>query len=248
MDKRRIHRVTRFGVVIMVCSVILSVLGGCMYPQENRGGGEQVSYKESVNRLQMAVDQFQKEKGILPILNADQDTPKYEKFRIDLDKLNKTGYIDEIPTTAFEKGGSAYFLIQNEETKPEVKVMELSTVQKVNDVQRAVDKYKDAHQGKLPALKQVNEDIYTVDLKAIQSENLAWKSFYSGQESDYLMDQQGQVYVDYALDIMQVVEKSGVKPEAGSDLRPLLLTQSNFVPVKSLPYHWQNNQPVAVTP
>ncbi|GIP20122.1 DUF3939 domain-containing protein [Paenibacillus sp. J22TS3] len=244
MRRRRFDRASRLAAVAGICMLLITSLSGCMYPQEKRGG--QVSYRESVNRIQMAVDQFQKDKGILPILNADQDTPRYEKFRIDLDKLNKAGYMDEIPATAFEKGGSAYFLIQNEETKPEVKVMELTTVQKVNDVQRAVDKYKAAHQGQLPVLKEAYPGINAVDLKAIQSESLAWKSFYSGQEADYLMDRQGQVYVDYALDIMQAVEKSGTKPEQNVDLRPLLLDQSYFVPVKSLPYHWQNNLPVAV--
>ncbi|WP_433946425.1 hypothetical protein [Paenibacillus sp. SN-8-1] len=216
-----------------------------MYPREGRGN--QVSYRESVNRLQLAVDQFQKDQGILPILNADESTPRFEKFRIDLDKLNKMGYIDEIPTTAFEQGGSAYFLILDEETKPVVKVMELTTVQKVNDIQRAVDKYKSSHQGKLPAGKELYPGIYSVDLKAINSESLIWTSFYSGQESDYLLDPSGQVYVDYALDIMQAIEKSGVTPDADTDLRTLLLANSYFVPVKSLPYRWQNKQPVAVS-
>ncbi|MNK06157.1 hypothetical protein D3C87_240490 [compost metagenome] len=216
-----------------------------MYPRESRDN--QVSYRESVNRLQLAVDQFQKDQGILPILNADESTPRFEKFRIDLDKLNKMGYIDEIPTTAFEQGGSAYFLILDEETKPVVKVMELTTVQKVNDIQRAVDKYKNSHQGKLPVQKELYPGIYSVDLKAINSESLIWTSFYSGQESDYLLDPRGQVYVDYALDIMQAIEKSGVTPDAHTDLRTLLLEHSYFVPVKSLPYHWQNKQPVAVS-
>ncbi|USB34758.1 DUF3939 domain-containing protein [Paenibacillus sp. YPG26] len=216
-----------------------------MYPRESRGN--QVSYRESVNRLQLAVDQFQKDKGILPILNADASIPRFEKFRIDLDKLNKTGYIDEIPATAFEQGGSAYFLILDEETKPVVKVMELTTVQKVNDIQRAVDQYKSSHQGKLPVQKELYPGIYSVDLKAIKSESLVWTSFYSGQESDYILDPGGRVYVDYALDIMQAVEKSGGTPASDTDLRVLLLEHSYYVPVKSLPYRWQNNQPVAVS-
>ncbi|RUT36612.1 hypothetical protein EJP77_03640 [Paenibacillus zeisoli] len=231
---------------MFISTFLLGVLGGCMYPRESRPGN-QVSYRESVNRLQLAVDQFQKDQGILPILNADESTPRFEKFRIDLDKLNKTGYIDEIPATAFEQGGSAYFLILDEETKPVVKVMELTTVQKVNDIQRAVDKYKSSHQGKLPVGQELYPGIYSIDLMAINSESLAWTSFYSGQTSDYLLDPRGQVYVDYALDIMQAVEKSGVTPKADTDLRSLLLEHSYFVPVKSLPYHWQNKQPVAVS-
>ncbi|MNN35152.1 hypothetical protein D3C81_1489940 [compost metagenome] len=205
-----------------------------------------MSYRESVDRIQRAIDSFQAEQGILPILTAGEETPRYEKFRIDMDKLNKMGYIDEIPSTAFEKGGSAYFLLLNEEVDPTVKVMDLLTVQKVNDVQRQVNKYRLANDNKLPvqAQAEIYPGLFAVDLKLADAESFAAQSVFSGQEQAYLVDEQGQVYIDYAFDIMQAIDKSGTAPGDYDDLRAVLTEQSYFVPVKSLPYQWVDGSPV----
>ncbi len=229
-------------------AVLLAVsLSGCLYPDEKKNENR-VSYRESVKRIQSAIEDYQKDKSLLPILNADQDTPKYEKFRIDLDKLQKEGYIDEIPSTAFEKGGSAYFLIQDEETKPTVKVMDLITVQKVNDVQRLVNQYKMAHDGQLPAGDEVYPGVHAVDPALAGMKDIGLKSVYSGQDVNFLLDQAGTVYADYAFDIMQLIDKQGLKPSKEEDLREELVKASEYVPVKSLPYRWSGDAPVAVAP
>lgn len=232
------------AAAVMVALLAVS-LTGCLYPNEKKNENR-VSYRESVKRIQSAIDDYQKEKSLLPILNADQETPKYEKFRVDLDLLQKQGFIDEIPSTAFEKGGSAYFLIQNEETDPTVKVMDLITVQKVNDVQRAVNQYKNAHDGKLPAGEEVYPGIHAVDPQLANTKSIILKSVYSGQDTSFIMDDAGVVYADYAFDIMQLIEKEGLKPNQKEDLREELVKASDYVPVKSLPYQWNGNAPVAV--
>jgi hypothetical protein len=220
---------------------------GCMYPSQNTTDPK-IAYRESVSRIQNAVETFQQDEGILPIINADMQTPKYEKFRVDLPKLKQLGYLDEIPGTAFESGGSAYFLIQNEEVNPTVKVMDLLTVQKVNDVQRMVNQYKTLHNNKLPSEEELYPGLYAVDMEqAAQAgtPSITLNSVYSGQELPFMMDEEGNVYVDYAFDIMQAVEKSDVSPAETEDVRDVLLEHSYFVPVKSVPYAWQNNIPVA---
>lgn len=139
----------RVSMLLLLLVLLVLSLGGCMYPKEQQHPGS--GYRESVKRVQAAVDDYQKQKGLLPILTSDQATPRYEKFVIDLHKLQQEGYLDEIPAAAFEKGGSAHFLVLDEETDPQVKLMDLVTVQKVNDIQRKVNLYKSAHGGKLPA-------------------------------------------------------------------------------------------------
>ncbi|WP_025700612.1 DUF3939 domain-containing protein [Paenibacillus durus] len=227
--------------------VLTLFLSGCLYTGREEGKTA-VSYRESVSRVQSAVDDFYKEEGVLPILNADGATPRFEKFRIDLDKLNKKGYLDDIPAAAFEKGGSAYFLLLDEERDPTVKVMDLVTVQAVNDVQRKVNLYRSAHNGELPAAGEMYPGLYKIDGKKAGTEWIKLASVYSGQEMDFIMDKSGGVYADYAFDIMAVIDKTGVQPAAGEDLRPLLLGSSWFVPVKSLPYYWAGGQPVPRTP
>lgn len=229
------------GLTIFILSGLLS---GCLYreePQERR-----VSYIESVDRVQRAIDRFQEDQGILPIITAGEETPRYEKFRINLDQLNQQGYLEQIPQTAFEKGGSVYFLVINEESDPTVKVMDLATVQKVNDVQRAVDLYRSKRDGKLPVQEngEISPGVYRIDLEAAGAENYSLKSVYSGQPQDYLVDKDGRVYVDYAFDIMQALDQTGTKPGEDKDLREILTDQSYFVPVKSLPYRWVDGTPV----
>ncbi|OAB30948.1 hypothetical protein PMSM_21670 [Paenibacillus macquariensis subsp. macquariensis] len=228
----------------MMVMLLMSVTTGCLYPEGN--SSQSVSYRESVNRIQMAVDDFQKENGVLPIINANQDTPRYEKFRVDLVKLKAMGFMDEIPNTAFEQGGSGYFLIQNEETDPTIKVMDLVTVQKVNDVQQAVDKYKLQHANQLPNAQELYPNIYSIDLAKAGVPSIKLSSVYSGEDMVFLMDNNGQVYVDYAYDIMQVIDKSDHKPKDDEDLRVILLNSSYYVPVKSLTYKWINGAPAAV--
>ncbi|CAI6060315.1 hypothetical protein PAECIP112173_01758 [Paenibacillus sp. JJ-100] len=232
--------------------LLMMLTSGCLYPAQSNSDPK-TAYRESVNRIQSAMDAFQKDEGILPILNADADTPKYEKFRIDLPKLKQHGYLDDIPGTAFESGGSAYFLVQNEEVEPTVKVMDLQTMQKVNDVQRMVNQYKSNHNQELPAGEELYPGFHAVDMdKAAQAgtPSITLNSVYSGQELPFMMDTQGTVYVDYAFDIMQALEKEDGSSDAAdsgdvSDLRDHLLTHSYFVPVKSVPYKLENNTPVA---
>ncbi|MFD1774149.1 DUF3939 domain-containing protein [Paenibacillus rhizophilus] len=223
--------------------VLALFLSGCMYPGKEDSGSA-IIYRESVKKIQTAVDDYYKEEGLLPIMNADETTPRYEKFRIDLDKLNKRGYLDAIPATAFEKGGSAYFLLLDEERNPTVKVMDLVTVQAVNDVQRKVNLYRSSHGGELPAAGELYPGLYSVDGKKAGTESLKLTSVYSGQEMDFMIDRTGSVYADYVFDIMSAVDKGTEQPAPDEDLRSYLLENSWFVPVKSLPYYWVGGQPV----
>lgn len=68
----------RSKTFLVVMSIALT-LPGCLYPGEEKRAS--VNYRESVKRIQAAVDDFQQEEGVLPILNADEATPRYEKFR-----------------------------------------------------------------------------------------------------------------------------------------------------------------------
>ncbi|WP_342561824.1 hypothetical protein NST84_19520 [Paenibacillus sp. FSL R7-0345] len=240
-DNLRQRSVVSF-ILHLAAPVLLSVFAGCMYPGEEQrpGGGS----SESVRRVQAAVDEYQGKEGLLPILNSDADTPRYEKFVVDLEKLRSEGYLDEIPSAAFEQGGNAYFLILDEETTPAVKLMDLVTVQKVNDVQRQVNRYKSAHGGSLPAGEERYPGIYTVDAKSAGTTAVALSSVYSGQPQEFIMDGNGNIYADYSADIMYAVEQSGSTPAADQDLRTVLEAASYYVPVKSLPYLWMGGEPV----
>ncbi|MBD7968030.1 hypothetical protein [Paenibacillus gallinarum] len=248
---RNVYGIVRKQRVFLCAAMaaLMLLLTGCLHTSgDSNKDAWATNYDGSVSRVQNAMNAFQESNGILPIITAGPEVPKYEKFRIDLSKLEREGYVDDIPKTAFEKGGSAYFLVQNEEVDPIVKVMDLITVQKVTLVQRLVDSYYASH-GTWPAKEEVYPNIHLVDTEAIQSsgnriEDLA--SVYSGEILPYIIDAEGTVYADYAFDIMQLIDRKEIKPEVSEDLRKYLTEESHFVPVKSLPYAWSNGQPIAV--
>ncbi|WP_379162561.1 hypothetical protein [Paenibacillus sp. sgz5001063] len=229
----------------MVFILLAGPIAGCMYPEKEKAGG---SYRESVQRVQAAVDDYQQQEGLLPILNADEATPRYEKFLVDLDKLQQTGYLDEIPAAAFEKGGSSYFLILDEEHDPAVKLMDLITVQKVNDVQRQINRYKSAHSGNLPADQEIYPGLFTIAARKAGTDSITLNSIYSGRLLPFIMDKSGTVYVDYSIDIQTAIQKNSTTPIKNTDLRLQLEQASYYVPVKSLPYFWVNGQPVPQPP
>ncbi len=132
----------------------------------------------------------------------------------------------------------------DEETNPVVKVMDLVTFQKVNDVQLQVNRYKSAHGGNLPAAEELYPGLYTIDADKAETGSITLTSVYSGQPLEFIMNKDGIVYVDYIFDIMTVVNKNENGQDRSKDLRLLLEHSSYFVPVKSLPYLWVNGQPV----
>lgn len=236
--RRAMHRIIRSAAVLAVCIALLS---GCLYPKDQRD--QQIAAKESVMIVQKAVERFKEEREVLPIKNSSPDTPLYEKFVIDFSKLIQFHYLSSIPTSAFERGGSAYFLIINEETKPEVKLMDLVTFQSVAKVQKAVDRYYDAH-GKLPYGEQAVPEFYWIDYEALRERSPDLRSVYSGQTLNLIMHESGQVFVDYSIDIMQTLTRLNLdQVDPRVDLRTLLVNESYYVPVKSCPYYWVNGEP-----
>ncbi|MBB3109274.1 hypothetical protein FHS18_001326 [Paenibacillus phyllosphaerae] len=228
----------------MLTAVMLTVLSGCLYPDDELEQS-QIPAKDAILSVQSVIDQYQKDTGLLPIVNSEPETPVYEKYQVDFGKLVRLKYVSDIPSAAFEKGGSYYFLIINEETDPTIKLMNLVLYQKVNDIQRAVQAYATANNGVLPKGDERYPGFYQIDYGKLKKSELKVQSVYSGQTLQTMMDDKGNVYIDYAVDLMQAAQKAGLDqiPEK-QDLRPYLVDTSDFVPVKSTVYYLVQGEPV----
>ncbi|ANE49018.1 hypothetical protein SY83_18635 [Paenibacillus swuensis] len=231
---------TALGMMVIILTLLLS---GCMYPDERRAERNPAAAKEFLTVVQSAVDTYQKETGLLPLQNSTMETPLYEKYLVDFKQLQKRGYISFIPGNAFESGGTYYYLIINEETKPEVKLMDLISFQKVNEVQKAVDSYRGEHGGVLPQGAAAANSFFWIDYKKLDRKPPEIVSMYTGQTLNLMMHESGRVVIDYAPDLMQLITKGNLKPSAGEDLRAQLASTTPFVPLKSYPYYWQDNEP-----
>ncbi|WP_052350442.1 DUF3939 domain-containing protein [Paenibacillus gorillae] len=235
------------STLLIMAAVTLVVLSGCMYPKKQLKEN-QIPPKEAVRNVQAAIDQYQSETGMLPIKNSTSETPVYEKFQIDFHQLQTQGYISDIPSAAFEKGGNYYFLIINEDTEPAVKLMNLVNFQQLVDIQAAVRTYSSSHNGEVPKGGEAYPGFHYIDFDALKRKAPSLRSEYSGQTLALMTDEQGNVYADYGPDLMQAVQKSGGEPAEGADVREVLVSSDLFVPVKSPLYHWKAGEPLAIAP
>ncbi|KIL41590.1 hypothetical protein SD70_06620 [Gordoniibacillus kamchatkensis] len=230
---------------------LLTVLAaGCMYPNELRKQNT-ANPAEFIPVVQGAVDRFHAKTGVLPIKNSEEDTPIYEKYMIDFKKLQEHGLISTPPVNSFESGGLFLYVLVHPETKPEVKLLELSTYQSAGDVQNWVNDYKKKNGGQLPKGEQIAPYFYYVDFGKLGKKPPQVKSVYNRNSFiNYIVHESGQVAIDYAPDLMLYIKAKGgegaLKPD--EDLRELLVQDSLFVPGKSFPYRWENGQPIPYLP
>lgn len=236
----------KLAQTILLMIITSMLLSGCLYPKEMRKESE-VSVKDGILLVQHAVDEYQSTNGILPLVNADMNTPQYEKFKVDFTALTSAQLLSAIPANAFESGGHHTYLILNEETQPLVRVMDLVTAQRVNDLQLLVNLYI-KEKGNVPLGSERYTGYYDIPLTDIKAKEAQVKSPYSGEELSFMVDLKGNVYADYALDIMQAVEQADEpeKVKQYADMRELLTERSYYAPAKSVKYVWQNNVPVPV--
>ncbi|MFS0722659.1 hypothetical protein [Paenibacillus sp. 1P07SE] len=228
----------RLTALVVAMTMLLS---GCMYPRQNLVQN-QGTVREAVRNMQSVIGEYQERTGLLPILNSDAQTPTYEKYRMDMKRLQELGYIGDIPSIAFEKGGNYYFMIINETTEPTVKLMDLVLFQRVNEIERAIREQTDIHGAQLPLGEQAYPGLYRIDYSKLTIPEPQLQSSFSGSYITAMIDEQGKVYADYGMDIARLIREGGLSPEPDEDLRPLLTENSDYVPVKGPVYHWVDEE------
>lgn len=192
-------------------------------------------YKSQIETVQSAVNQYHKDTGVLPIKTRPQKTPIYQKYPIDFDRLVKK-YLPDPPENSYLKGGIYEYVLVNAEKNPTVKVIDLTTVDKVQEVQRRVDMFRAKH-GFSPLKDVIVNKRYSLDYKAMGYQNPpAIKSPFTGRDLDFVIDTKSKVHIDYRSDLYAFLKKYGEDYQKGEDIRNILVKHSPFVPVDSFPY------------
>lgn len=202
--------------------------------------------KYQVESVQQAVDNYQKSTGILPIKTRDMSTPIYEKYPIDFTKLVPQ-YLPEPPGNSFENGGVFLYVLVDVEDNPTVKLIDLITVEKVRELQLRVDMYRQKH--KYPPVEKVlAEGRFLLNYEKLDlEEDPSVQSPFSENLLPLIIDNNANVFVDYSMDLYQYMKGGEFDLQEGEDIRKILIEESNFVPVKSLPYTVQNGEPIFLT-
>lgn len=214
--------------------ILLALLSGCLYPNERRAEN-QVPYPAQIQLVQSAVDQFLEQDGVLPLVTKEANTPLYEKYVIDFNRLVPR-FIESPPGNAFERGGVFQYVLVDVEDNPTVKLMDLRLTNAVRDLQLRVNQY--LLDNYLPVKEIVDQGYFTLDYTKLNLKEEPYvKSPYSMQALPFVVDQDGRVAIDYRKDLyllLQEVNKEGF--EDGRDIRYLLLQDSFIVPAHSFPY------------
>jgi hypothetical protein len=233
----------RLGLIAFLLILTMSILSGCMYPEEKLSQN-QIPYETQVKAVQDAVVTYQKDNnGLLPIKTRDQDTPIYQKYPIDFRKLSPQ-YLAEIPGNAFENGGIFQYVLTDVEEDPQVKIFDLRLAEQIRELKIRIEA-----QGYPPFKEEVANNVYTLNYKELGYDGEVYvNSPYSNKNLPLVINGDGDIFVDYSMDLFEQIKSTDKELEPGTDIRNLLVEDTFFVPAYSLPYTVdENNDPVFMT-
>ncbi|MGM0839877.1 MAG: hypothetical protein ACQEWE_04050 [Bacillota bacterium] len=233
----------RLGLIAFLLILTISILSGCMYPEEKLSQN-QIPYETQVKAVQDAVVTYQKDNnGLLPIKTRDQDTPIYQKYPIDFRKLSPQ-YLAEIPGNAFENGGVFQYVLTDVEEDPQVKIFDLRLAEQIRELKIRIEA-----QGYPPFKEEVANNVYTLNYKELGYDGDVYvNSPYSNKNLPLVINGDGDIFVDYSMDLFEQIKSTDKELKPGKDIRNLLVEDTFFVPAYSLPYTVdENNEPVFMT-
>lgn len=226
---------------VAVVFPLLLFLSGCLYPGSGVTG--RFNHEAALEMVQTAVEQFQKDRGILPIQTRAMETPIYRKYPIDFNRLIPE-YLSHPPANAYVEGGVYQYVIVWPDENPHVKLIDLRTVDVVLSVQRRVRVYLMQH-GSVPYDDVLARTRYTLDFDKLGYEQPPYvKSPFTGKLLPLIVDHNANVYIHYGKDLFEMLQKYEPDFTYGEDIRELLVRHSSFVPVYSVPYTVKDGEPV----
>lgn len=233
----------KLKLLVLLATAVL-FLSGCMYPESERAEN-QIPYEEQVIQVQNAVNQYRgASNGLLPIKTRDMDVDQYIKYPIDYSKI-VPAYLAEIPSNAFETGGIFQYVLMDVDENPTVKLVDLRIAEEI----RSINIRKSANGGRAPIAEILADNVYKMNYEAMGfKEERFVVSPYSGRNLPLVVNGQGDVFVDYSMDLYTALEEYEGTIEAGQDIRFLLYEDNPVVPAYSLPYTVdENKEPVFKT-
>ncbi|RLJ89991.1 hypothetical protein DFR62_0133 [Planococcus citreus] len=229
---------------LLLVLLTASLLTACAYPSSERAEN-QIPYEDQLATAQQAVERYQEaNSGLLPIKTRDMDVDQFIKYPIDFSKVVPE-FTAEIPSNAFEVGGIYQYVLMDVEENPTVKLVDLRVAEGI----RSVNVRKSANGGRAPISEIIADNVYKFNHEAMGfSEEPMVQSPYSGKMLPMVITGQGDVYIDYSIDLYEAIQNYEGELEQGQDIRFILYENSPVVPAYSLPYTIdENGEPIFLT-
>lgn len=231
----------KFPTLILLIAAI-ALLSGCLYPQEERSD-QYGANMEQLERVQTAVDEFNENTDILPIATRDADTPVFQRYPVQFNEL-VPAYMSERPGNAFENGGSYQYVLVDVEDNAQVRLIDLNTARNIRGFESRIDEYRRSNDY-APVKEVIGNELLKLDYEALgyEEEPTVESPFHPNHKLPLLYTTQGEVIIDFSLDIQHYVDEEGMGDfEEGDDLRWLLVEESPFVPAYSMPQTIENGE------
>lgn len=235
-------RNTYARVFIIILMTIL--LTGCLYPTGELSQN-QLPNEDQLELVQSAIEKYKIEtNGLVPIKTKTSDTSIFEKYLIDFHLLMEKQLLSSIPGNAFEKGGIYKYTLITPEDNPRVKLIDLRITEAIRKVNVQLDIYRSKNTYP-PFGQEIEDGLYLINHKKLGLKNEPYViSPYTNNNLPIIMDTEGQLYVDYRIDLNTALEDYDHEFVEGDDIRYLLADNTPFAPVYSLPYTIHDGTPV----
>ncbi|WP_349774632.1 hypothetical protein [Virgibacillus sp. LDC-1] len=234
----------RMYINLLMLLVMILFLSGCMYPK-NELAKNKIPNEAQLETVQHAVEQYQKETGgLVPIKTKPNETPIFEKYLIDFSLLKEKNVLTELPGNAFENGGVYQYTLLYPDNSPKVKLIDLRITEAIRNVNVKLEAYRNKHLYP-PFGQEITKGLYTIDYKKLGLDRAPHvRSPFSSENLPIIMDVDGELYVDYRIDLNQALQTYTHQYKEGDDIRFILPDNSPFVPAYSLPYTLKDGEPV----
>lgn len=230
------------GTIAALIFVLL--LSGCLYP-ESELAQNKVPNEDQLELVQTAVQKYQEAtNGLLPIKTKPAETPVFEKYLIDFSAMKENHVLSEIPGNAFESGGIYQYTLITPEDDPRVKLIDLRITEELRRVNIKLDQFRSKNIYP-PFGQEIVKGVYMINYELLGLSNQPYVvSPFSNNNLPIIMDTDGQLYVDYRIDLNHALQEYEHQYEEGDDIRLIIAENSPFVPVYSLPYTVQEGEPI----
>ncbi|WP_100372692.1 hypothetical protein [Bacillus sp. FJAT-45037] len=219
------------------------VLTGCLLPSGERAEN-QIAYPDQLQSVEDAAIRFQADTGVLPIRTFDETTSYYQRYVVDFNQLIPR-YLQQPPGTAFENGGVFQYVLVDVEDQPKAKVIDLTSQREIQQFQQRINEYRRQHTY-VPVDEMLDVGLFKLDHEALNyKEAPQVKSPYYDTMLPLLYTNDGEIVIDYRIDLNIALNEFDHQFGEDEDIRSLLVEQFPFVPVRSVPYTLdQNNEPI----
>ncbi|KMY33058.1 hypothetical protein ACZ11_13385 [Lysinibacillus xylanilyticus] len=215
--------------LLVVLTAVLLV--GCAYPEDEKAA-KSVPDADQLAAVQRAVNEYREATGgLVPIKNSELDTDIYIKYLIDFEKLMPK-YLAQIPGNAYEKGGIYQYIIWDPENEAKVKLVDLNAAERIREIN--IRKLSTQY---LPIKGATSDNVFQINFEELgYKKEVTVKSPYSGTELPIFMTGDGEMHVDYSIDLGQLLKEDKLDVKPGDDIRQLLVDKYPVVPAYSIPY------------